>query len=510
MISVDESFPPLGWVASFANNRTSVTVGRLIQTDEKSWSDLVVFQVDTEHFNPRLPTYLGTFGEISHEGFNIFTGASAIESLWVMTTKGSSGFAETYASNSLTLLLARTDSYPENSDFFDRLITCVRGIHEQQTLIGEWESGAKLYRFSSGRISIPFNEKPDFERIDHGVDFGSYSEYTSSLEAAVRDMRIGHLMRPVSSQRLVCTISGGQDSTFVTAVVSNVRASDKLLGVNIAEARKSGDLDFSGDFADSLGIEVRRFERKSIRTIPFEQLAIFLGTASVGQDAVYLAFGEALEEGDILFTGISGEAFSLDFSVKGFSRFDAAGNGILEYRLNQGFRHVPLLTLFIPNSDAIRNISESEEMASFTKVMQSASSRPVLLRYMIEKGLAVTDLVSRRKMAIAYIPHLAPALGFFLPKSEFLSKATSKQVRRWGKKVGPAEAGRLSQIAWALRFLVFSLSRHLDKSSFCRRKLDDLVRPYAEFELRNPFGRKLFSAGLAFSISQRLSHSLKA
>lgn len=323
-------------------------------------------------------TLAGFAGRVSDAGLLLATPTNTVERLYVMALPNL-----VLASNSLAFLLAEIDDSTDPDRCFDgsRLASVVDGLHRYVRSI-RTRKGRKVRIFYHCNVLVT----PDLQLIEQpklDVRFNDFGEYHSYLRSTVdalvrnaRDIMRAHHYTPIA------TISTGYDSPTAATLA---RLAGCREAITIRQSRNHEN-DSGEVIARALDMQIRTYDRDA-----YKHLSVYSHLEALieggGYPSVFAAFGAALQ-GRLLFTGFHGDkVWDRNPDVVGphIVRGDSSGSGLTEYRLREGFIHLPVPFIGCTAQADIHKISNAREMSPWT--LGNDYDRPIARRIVEEAGV---------------------------------------------------------------------------------------------------------------------------
>lgn len=245
--------------------------------------------------------------------------------------------------------------------------------------------------------SLEPSERPSPRR-----DFGSFGAYRRFLESTLRGV-IGNAgdgerihRYPVSA-----ALSSGYDSPAI-AVLAQPLGLKRTFGLS---TDRHGDPDDGRPMADRLGLEHAALERGGWHD-DSELVATFLAADANGSD-LDLSAGAPLLAGSLFLSGTGGlAAWQRRGAEPGDGRFgrrDSSGLSLQEYRLQQGFLHVPVPLIGLTQADELRALAASPEMEPWS--VDGVYNRPVPRRILEEAGVPRGSFATAKRGVSLLLSH---------------------------------------------------------------------------------------------------------
>ncbi len=365
-----------------------------------------------------------------------------LERLW-----GTKSLSSVTVSNSLPLLLARTDcellrTYPHYEADLLSFILGSSGMRRHIPLANR----RSLFQFADSRLTISKNLELVFEVYSTAIDFHGFDHYFDVLSHTCRQI-VGNLQAPARKRRYLplATVSRGYDSPACAAIARQCGATD---AVTFSDARSGYGLenDDGSEIASQLGLDAHTFMRKGYMQQDMVELP-FLASGGGGEDVVLAGASDYLA-GSVLFTGFLGDTvWGLETDVlrstKGKIRYPGGGS-IGEYRIRKDFVHLPVPIVFLRSHASIQMISKSSEMKPWC--IGGNYDRPIPRRIAEDAGISRTAF-GLSKMAIT-----AP-MYYDLKVSEILGPRSASEFGDFSK----ANFGALYSISSRARVQAYSI-----------------------------------------------------
>jgi hypothetical protein len=252
--------------------------------------------------------------------------------------------------------------------------------------------------------------------------FTSYEQYRERLLAALRSAAAN-----APGFELVATISSGYDSASMATLAREVACHRAVTLSHGKPGRGIGGTSDSGEFVGrSLGMEVKEYDRLSYKARDDLPEAEFLATGMSAEDVVFSAMGNDLR-GALVVSGFMGDGmWWLNLPHRPlFWRFEQAGTSLGEFRLRNGFIHVPLPWFGASQMESVHRVGRSEEMEPW--FLGTKNDRPIPRRMLEEAGIPRGKFADTKRQTSAQIHSHGP---------EELAPATLAEVRGFAARAG--------------------------------------------------------------------------
>jgi hypothetical protein len=327
------------------------------------------------------------------EGWILVPPSHTLEAIYAVRLRDGQWFA----SNSLAFIKSRTplDFRVSASELQRAFIGIVHGISHSPHRVPI--TGGSLYiihhhnalLMPDGLQVLP---KPMSRAFDN---FASYRNYLIQTVGAVARNAADRDRR--KTYRLLSTVSSGYDSP---ACASIARANGCTEAVTFVNAR-GGATDDGSLIAQQLELNCEPVTRPDDAPDREDRAAEFLATGMHGEDIIYDALRGKLD-GRLFVTGFHGDKIwdvhSDANSV--LNRGDISGSSLGEFRISQGFIHLPLPFIGAQRHADILRMSRSAEMKSFR--IGGSYDRPIPRRIAEEAGVA-RNAFGQSKKAISLL-----------------------------------------------------------------------------------------------------------
>ena len=399
---------------------------------------------------------------------------------------------EWLVSNSLAFIYSRaTFSFSRRNSLAKKFIGIVRGIDRSPTRIST--SSGTLHIIHHHNVDIAEDRLTVCPKIAVPA-FANYQDYLSYLcQVVSRTAANAADPKRRRAYELCATVSSGYDSPACATVA---RRAGCTRAITFANAR-GGESDDGSAIAQALGLEVRTFRRGDFGPANIAHCAEFYGTGMGGEDAAYDAVRGHLSR-TILVTGFHGDKIWDRWAkpTTTLRRGDVSGSSLAEFRLVEGFIHLPLPFCGATHHDQIRAISNSAEMLPFA--IGGPYDRPIPRRIAEEAGVQ-RDLFGQKKKAISLLLHMDRNLLSGKARQAIIENLKVKTVReRLVYKAGCfryALPNRTAVLGARLASVARVKDQYVDKISRLIVYLFSGMR-YAIFEHSHPFNRLAFEWSL--------------
>jgi hypothetical protein len=410
-LPVDE-WPPLAWLAVCdGSGSVSVAHGNRVETHPHWFAEAVWAGAYEQADFDDTDLVFGTGGRLRGEGLVFVSSATVVDRLHALEAHG-----RTWVSNSLACLLAAVGATvdPHYHRYF----------HDFESIIGGLTKYRRTLASSAGPVRLTYYDnlawqagrlvevhKPYPKR-----DFSTFARYRDFLEDTLcRLAENSKAPQRTHPYDLLATISSGYDSPTVAAVARRAGLRQTL---SFAQAR-DGRPDSGAEVARRLGLEPllidsRAWQKGTLPEVPF------IAADAKGEDVYYGGAAEVLR-GRLLLTGYGGSRV-WDKGIappEHLERSDQSGLSLCEYRLWAGFLHCPVTLLAARQTQDLRNISNSPEMAAWD--VPGGYSRPICRRLLEEAGVP-RQLFGQEKKAASIL---------FFDRHSFLSPGSLADYQAW-------------------------------------------------------------------------------
>lgn len=395
----DAHLPPLSWCAGLRSGEpVRVRHGAGVETRhtgfvEGAWNgDFDAFDFDSAQ------TLSGS-GARARDGAVVFAAPShPLERLFVLKRRD-----ELLVSNSLVFVLAEAGDGLDLSHpgyFFDLLERSRQGIAPPATAL-RTRNGQIVELFPCCNVRVGADLTPVSQPKTLGPPPLTYTDYfrlildtTSTL--AANAMVSGRTL----TFRLVAACSRGYDSTAaasmaslagcregVTYVRSAARSGHPMTGL-----RERTDEDSGADSLRALGMSVQEFDRGDVARLKgFARAEFFINTPTSITDATAAVMADTLA-GSLYVSGRHAERYwgptrrCARLNLREVDDCALSGHALGEYRLRNGFLHLPLPYIGALHGPAIYRITHSREMDPW-RLGTGYYDRPIARRMAEEAGV---------------------------------------------------------------------------------------------------------------------------
>ncbi len=413
--SLIEDFPPLAWVAACQPDREKISVlhGRFVETNPHFFVEGAWAGDFTEGQMQNADTVFGSGGFLV-DGAVTFVSCTATTD-YLYHNDDAKHFV---ISNSLPLLLARLDDAlkPACEDYSRINMSILDGFHDFTSEIPTCKGHVRRvmhHNVCPGSSGIALLEKP------HAPDLGSFNEYRDYLR-----LRIGQLFTNArhGARRLplqVCsTQSRGYDSTAVNALAAPFGV-DRVFTSPESKDRQSfylgGESQAPSDdgtaICEALGLSCTSIDRRSFEKKPLTHELYYWAGLDNNQDLNLHEIAEYISTPTLLLTGQYGEFWyprdsageqRLHCLDDGLKKWDQAGHGLAEVRLQTGLIQAAIPVIGSRHRASILRITEDQEMTPWR--LGTYYDRPIPRRIAEEAGVA-REMFGQVKLAsIVHLP----------------------------------------------------------------------------------------------------------
>jgi hypothetical protein len=272
-------------------------------------------------------------------------------------------------------------------------------LHHHNALLG-----------ADGLIVQPKPWPPDFR------DFSAYRDYLARTVQAVAANATDPARR--TSYKLLTTISTGYDSPACAAIARTAGCTEAITFRNA----RGGNSDDGSAIGRQLGLSVTAFERPEVAGKSRETTAEFFATGMQGVDLVLEALRGCLA-GRLFATGfLGGIVWDTKRKVQ-----DIGGTSLGEFRLSEGFIHLPVPFIGMLRRPSILRITRSSEMQAFS--IGGHYDRLIPRRIAEEAGVSRTAF-GQSKKAIVILAHSNQALLSHAIRSEIEQVLANRPFRQ--------------------------------------------------------------------------------
>ena len=441
-----ENWPKLAWLAEYTKGEEEVVarVGPCVETSDE-WFSEAVWDGDFSSGDFDLTDIVfGSGMRIRDDRVTFVSSASTVDRLAFFENE-----KQFWVSNSLCCLMSYLDSppLPAYPGYYEDLHSIRLGIRKYRKEIQTRRHPLQLLYFDNltwNGKSLQRTEKPNGSRSFS--DFDEYHQFLRNCMSALRE-NLEDSARKMPF-RFLATMSSGYDSPTVAALAREVGCRE---AITIVDSRGGGD-DSGTEIARHLDIEVEPYARSDYRDHP------------EAEPVIYSAEGEGFESfmgalsgrlgGRVLLTGFHGDKVwdkDKTYLTNEVVRGDISGLSLTEWRLVQGFIHVPVPFWSVRNVEHIARISQSKEMEPWD--LGNDYNRPICRRILEEKGVPRGAFGVRKKAAARVFFDQQDSL---LPENEneyrdWLKRNRSEWLRRG--KLPPLKAmDRMAYVFYTKRF----------------------------------------------------------
>ena len=377
-------------------------------------------------------------------------------------------------SNSLVCLLKAVDAtvditYPR---YFEDFETICHGIQDYKRTLETSVGQVNFLYFNNyqwdGEKLIEV-EKPSPVR-----DFRSFPKYQGFLESSLYKVsQNGAATERNTSYEFLATLSGGYDTSAVVVLAQRCDLQEVLS----IKSSRTGLSDNGQQLAQLLGLQQSIVERHAWQSKKFPEV-LFIASDAKGEDVYFGGAGNYLTQ-RVLLTGYTAGGFWLkgDYPLnEHLLRGDQSGLSLTEFRLEEGFIHLPVPFLGAKQVQDILAISMSPEMAPWD--IGGDYNRPIQRRLVEEAGVP--------RYSFATVKNAASVLLF--ERKSFLSQASLADYHQWlqrhaylwwkQNKLPPRLISRLRKISLPVVILFVLIVRIIAKVT-PPGPLAKLVKPFA-------------------------------
>jgi len=396
-VALDESVPPLAWIARSAPSGWTLTVGRGVETSghgvfEGAWAG------PFSEFRPDLCAYAFGSGAVWADGTVVFVPPRHLEECLFVLHRASDGL--TLVGNSLAFLLVEA-GLTTSDPFFEMVAArikrhafeqCRRGVDRVWPIVAR-DDDHTLYQCSYFNFSVDAEGRPHRDWRAPCREFETYSEYVELLTRTTAAV-FGNGGDPARKRPLApaVALSSGYDSPAAAVIARRAGCTRAVTlattvdghhdsGVRIGTALGLGAAERThvlGDRIDTLDLDSGDHL--------LAQAAEFIATFGIGDDVAFLPFENDLPA-SVLVTGVWGDSIWARAAdvTSGLPVRILFGKSLGEYRLRVGFAHLPLPFVGARYAEPVRRLSRSAEMRAYRT--GGEYDRPVPRRIAEEAGV---------------------------------------------------------------------------------------------------------------------------
>lgn len=285
-------------------------------------------------------------------------------------------------SNSLPFILAVTgEELDPDFRYYDSLLASIQfGLKRFRRTL-PMRSGQSLRVLYCCNLLIGNGYPPQVLNKNPSQLFSDYDEYESHLIQISQAIacNASHPSRKVKFRPLA-TVSRGYDSS-AALVIAKSTGCQEALTFRESRGTQMGE-DCGTEIARRLGIIACEYDRLAYRS-----RTDYPEILSNGGPTEFLSFGGSLE-GTLLFTGFHGDKVwdkNCDEVSTEIVRGDASGHSLTEFRLHEGFCHLPIPFVGADRHPDLYRISNSSEMAAWS--VGNSYDRPIPRRIVETAGI---------------------------------------------------------------------------------------------------------------------------
>jgi hypothetical protein len=390
-------WPPLTWCAEFdQSSRVIVRHGNGLETAH-SWFCEGVWDGNFEDGAfAASDNFFGSGGVIKEENEVIFVSSSApMERLHHITTG-----SKHLISNSLACLMAQAhaDIDPAYATFEEESFNITKGIYVY----------AQTLQTTRGLITMTICRNLCYKggslyQIDKEFPkrrFETFSTYESFLRKSLKQIS-ANMKSPARkiTYSFYSGISSGYDSPMVCALAKEAGLTEAF---SFTKARGNLDHDDGSAIGEQLGVSVKRIDRYSWKAKLYPEVPFIV---AVGKESgVELAGVENLQR-TVYLSGMFGDeiwgVLTPPESISKFKRKEHTGLDLSEFRLWNGFIHVPVPYLGYYGFNDILSITKSQEMKPWdvSNTPYEHYSRPIPRRVLEEAGVPRRGFAHEKRAA---------------------------------------------------------------------------------------------------------------
>ena len=380
-----KELPKLAWAAILEKGKEDVNVfcGSWVETAndffvEGAWDD----NFSKGNFDESV-FFMGSGGKLFKGKVKFCSPSHTLERLHFIKVDN-----KLYISNSLAFVLEISGSSLDiNYMNYERdFASIVNGINNYKAEI-PLQNGRKLNIIIYSNIIIDKEINVTKKSKNVKEDFSNFTEYYISLSSTLKRLKenANSKMRNVH-YGVVSTISKGYDAAACAALGKEIGCN---MVVSFNAPKKYAD-DCGEDIAQQLGYTniIKKNANEYLNRKDFLE-AEFLASGEVGPGIVFSAFEEHFE-GRLVLEGLRGDKFwdknacDVNRELK-FKNQKFTSSAMLENRLRVGYIRVPIPFYGAANWPSIHEISNSEEMNSWS--LKNNYDRPIPRRILEEKGV---------------------------------------------------------------------------------------------------------------------------
>jgi len=444
-----DGWPPLAWLARCPVSSCTVDVFHGSQVETKSsWFCEAVWDgpFSLGDFD-NTDIIFGSGGRIREDEVNFVSSGTTVDRLQAVKHEDSM-----LVSNSLVCLAKATDASVDYTyhRYFGDFETICEGLKDYKRWIKT--SVGNMYFCYFNNFRWDRKNLVEVEKANPVRDFSSFANYRGFLETSLVT-----LAKNLSSEdrrfqyQLSATLSSGYDTSAIVALAKTCNLQE---AISIKKAR-SGLPDDGSEIADILGLKVIYVDRDGWKSQPFSEVP-FIASDVKGED-VYLSGARDRLKGRVLLTGYAAGGFWLNDSYllnPHLMRRDQSGLSLTEFRLWEGFIHMPLAFIGAKQIEDIYAIAVSGEMAPWD--IGGDYNRPIQRRIVEESGIPRECFAVEKKAASVL---LFQQKSFLSPNSldDYLKWLDGHSDLWWSKEDIPPIIMRRLWSIWIPFMTLFSL-----------------------------------------------------
>lgn len=392
---VARSYPKLGYYGTVSGTTVELRHGDWVEVHGDRFSD-GAWSGDFAR-DPTQSNFLtGTVGMIAPDGLRVLVSQALFDRVFVHETTGCVHF-----SNSLPLILAALDDEldPDQPFYRSRFMAAEMGV----------SLAPRTFRTRHGRtlrliLSETATIRPGgVETSPRLADppFRSFEQYRATLAdttaAVIANAQDDRRQHPFAA---LPTISAGYDSSVVAVLSAEAGCAKALTMLRYDESDSTELVDFPGEVASTLGLELIEVERDQWRSDGVEPSALVAASGVTLMDVVMLTYGDHLS-GKLLIVGIPGDNVwsksnfrAYHDIVQGFGAL--SGRGLAEHRLRLGYSLFAIPYIGHTAHPSLFELSNDDSMVPWS--VGGDYDRPIARRIVEEAGVA-RDAFALRKYA---------------------------------------------------------------------------------------------------------------
>lgn len=413
VIEVTKGLPKLSWLADIQENTARIHCGDRVQSLENSIFEGGWSGYEDPFLNIEENIYFGSGVSFKDDRICILTPSHTLESVFFAVYKT---MHRVLASNSLAFIVSRSRPFGLNMEKIS-LYNIEKGINEYQKKIFS-NHEMDIYRFSYSKIVIDENLNIIDENYKNNISFSSYDDYIYKLENVIKNVRVTS-----KKNEMTAFLSKGYDSVACAALMKRMGGGDVI---TITQSR-NGDSDSGEDIAKQLNLNCYCVDRP-VRNKEFSNGTYYEEITKDEADKIY-EFYNGMDVGDeclnvpdefvkdrVVLTGFHGDAaWERNYQTNNvIKRSDCSGSSLYEYRLRNGFVHIPVPMIGIVNHDQINAISNSDEMKNWS--IAEKYDRPISRRLAEDEGVSRHLFGQKKQAAVTMTKPLGPLKNYMFER----------------------------------------------------------------------------------------------